>query len=77
MKRFLIPLLAALALPSAVNAESYSLVLTTWMKGKGYGAYTTTEITNFTFSTYGACQEQGERWSDRSDNFGYHCFKGE
>jgi len=76
MRKLLVPLLAALALPTAVNAESYSLVITSWMKGKGYGAYTTTEITNFTFSTLWACQEQGELWSNRSDSFGYHCFKG-
>ena len=28
MKRFLVPLLAAFALPTAVNAENYSLVMT-------------------------------------------------
>ena len=33
MKRLLLPLLAALALPTAVNAESYWLILTYGWKG--------------------------------------------
>ena len=35
MKRFLIPLLAALAVPTAVNAESYSLVMTMYQRCTG------------------------------------------
>ena len=45
MKRLLVPLLAAIALPTAVNAESYWLILeTSTMKNNGQGAYALEKI---------------------------------
>ena len=54
MKRLLLPLLAALALPTAVNAESYWLILV--KKGKG-GALEKIEMPNIK-----ACESEGEKW---------------
>ena len=35
MRKLLVPLLAAIALPTAVNAESYSLVMTMYQRCTG------------------------------------------
>ena len=76
MKRILhLPLLlAALALPTAINAESYSLVI---------GRFTTnnvavTGIPNIKFSSLAECEEEGRRFANTTGKgrWSYHCFKG-
>ena len=54
MKRLVIALIAAIALPTAVNAESYWLILV--KKGKG-GALEKIEMPNIK-----ACESEGEKW---------------
>ena len=57
MKRFLIPLLTALAIP-AVNAESYWLVLTLGDGGhEGASALEKIEMISME-----ACENEGEKW---------------
>lgn len=76
MKRLLIPLLTAIALPTAVNAETYSLMVFE-IKNNSNKPSVFEEITNITFSTKEACIEEGEKFKNRLDEFwGYHCFKG-
>ena len=57
MKRFLIPLLAALALPTAVNAESYWLIL-------GYAE----GVTRVQVESMEQCEEQGRIYSSSKVN---------
>ena len=52
MKKFLIPLLAALALPTAVYAESYWLVLSKYENA----------IEKIEMKSMEQCEEQGEKW---------------
>ena len=52
MKRFLTPLLAALALPTAVYAESYWLVLSKYENA----------IEKIEMKSMEQCEEQGEKW---------------
>ena len=73
MKRFLTPLLAALALPTAVYSESYWLVLR--VDDDSGVALEKIEMR----SMY-QCEEQGEDWASSfgiggSDSY-YKCFKG-
>ena len=51
-KRFLTPLLATLALPTAVNAESYWLVLSKYENA----------IEKIEMKSMEHCEEQGEKW---------------
>ena len=62
MKRLLLPLLTALALPTAVNAESYWLILeTSTMKNNGQGAYALEKIE---VSSWDSCNKQGKDWAN-------------
>ena len=72
-KRFLTPLLATLALPTAVNAESYWLVLKV-DDDRGIA------LEKIEMKSMEQCEEQGEDWASsfgigRSDSY-YKCFKG-
>ena len=75
MKRLLLPLLAALALPTAVNAESYWLLLT---NGKG-NSYTMELIE---MKDIDQCEKQGKLYlkSERIKFYdgtrGFECFEG-
>ena len=77
MKRFLTPLLAALALPTAVNAESYWLVLKV-DDDRGIA------LEKIEMKSMEQCEEQGEeQGEDWSSSFGigtsngyYKCFIG-
>ena len=86
MKPLLLSLLAALALPTAVNAESYWLVLR-WKAG-GSGSLEKIEMQSFE-----QCESEGEKWKNtvltkeekvskkemgsfRQVLFGYHCVTG-
>ena len=53
MKRLLLPLLAAIALPTAVNAESYWLILSS---GSGDSA----ALEKIEMASMEQCKEQGE-----------------
>jgi len=76
MKRLLLPLLAALALPTAVNAESYWLILTYGNKGY-FGALEKIEMPSASF-----CESEGKRWADsptqghKSGYRRFHCVVG-
>ena len=74
MKRLLLPLLAALALPTAVNAESYWLVLRVDDEDSGVA------LEKIEMKSMEQCEEQGEDWANsfsigRSDSY-YKCFIG-
>ena len=73
MKRLLLPLLAALALPTAVNAESYWLILSS-MNGYSGG------LEKIEVASMEQCEEQGEEWRDGSSRFqrglDYKCLIG-
>ena len=74
MKRLLLPLLAALALPTAVNAESYWLIVF-------LNASTSQKIE---MNSMEQCKEQGEAYKDSgiygksamSTSMRYVCLKG-
>ena len=85
MKRLLLPLLAALALPTAVNAESYWLFVVG--KRKGWSELLSEK---FPMASLKACEDEALRlkslgglfMSDTNDNKGYNdkffysCIKG-
>ena len=57
MKRLLLSLLAALALPTAVIAESYWLILTE-------GEYGSMKHRMIEMSSFDLCQKEGEKWKN-------------
>jgi hypothetical protein len=77
MKRLLLPLLAAIALPTAVSAETYSLmVMESKSQSSKPGVFAV--ITNITFSTYDECVAEGEKFKEKNKTwYRYHCFKGQ
>ena len=69
MKRLLLPLLAVLALPTAVNAESYWLILFSVKTG----------IEKIEMASMEQCKEQGEIFKTATymkRNVQYICLKG-
>ena len=71
MKRFLISLLAALSLPSAVNAESHWLII----RASSFGDHN--DLEKIEMESAEACQREGERWKDRSPrHYSSHCVVG-
>ena len=69
MKSLLLPLIAVLALPTAVNAESYWLILKV-----------VNSLEKIEMKSLEQCEEQGEDWASslsigRSNNY-YKCFIG-
>ena len=72
MKRLLLPLLAALALPTAVNAESYWLILRVDDDDSGVA------LEKIEMKSMEQCEEQGYDW--KFSGFGssryYKCFIG-
>ena len=74
MKKLLIPLLAAIALPTAVNAESYWLIL-----GWSWNTYTA-ELDKIEVESMEQCREQGEYFRTKGDGFirgmSFKCLKG-
>ena len=67
MKRLLLPRLAALALPTAVHAESYLLILT-------YGradSQETAALEKIEMASLEACEKEGRRW-ENSPTQGVH-----
>ena len=75
MKRLLLPLLAALALPTAVNAESYWLLVEIDISGAA-------EIEKIEMESMAQCKQQASIWLN-SDNIihnkkyrGYECLTG-
>ena len=67
MKRFLTPLLAGLALPTAVYAESYWLVLSKYENA----------IEKIEMKSMEQCEEQGEEWKGAMwDKEDYKCLIG-
>ena len=73
MKRLLLPLLAALALPTAVSAESYWLILRVDDEDVGVA------LEKIEMKSMEQCEEQGENWKysflGTSDKY-YMCFIG-
>ena len=77
MKRLLLPLLAALALPTAVNAESHWLII----RATSYGESNAFE--KIEMESAEDCDKEGKRWIDsQTDNVFknkakyYHCVIG-
>ena len=60
MKRLLIPLLTALALPTAVNAESHWLVLT---YGSNSGS-SSASLEKIEMPSAEFCEKEGRRWEN-------------
>ena len=74
MKRLVLPLLAALALPNAVNAESYWLILGwSWSSGSS-------GLEKIKVESMEQCRNQGEIWRSKGDGFirgmSFKCLKG-
>ena len=76
MKRLLLPLLAALALPTGVNAESHWLIIQI-TRGGGYNSLEKIEM-----ASAEDCEKEGRRWENsptqgyKSDNRRFHCIVG-
>ena len=75
MKRLLLPLLAALALPTAVNAESYWLVIGWSVNSNGMA------LEKIEMGSMEQCKEQGESYrKEKGPGFvrglAYKCLKG-
>ena len=72
MKRLLLPLLAALALPTAVNAESYWLVMSA-------ASTKSASLEKIEMASMEQCKEQGEIFKTATymkRNVQYICLKG-
>ena len=69
MRKLLIPLLAALALPTAVNAESYWLVIQT-------SAMQALSLEKIEMASMEQCQEQGKNWKGKKSHQRYWCIIG-
>tara|TARA_B100001057_G_scaffold431768_1_gene459492 strand:- start:64 stop:291 length:228 start_codon:yes stop_codon:yes gene_type:complete len=74
MKYLILPLLAAIALPTAVNAESYWLILSS---GSGDSA----ALEKIEMASMEQCKEQGEIFTSEIKKFQgnrkqYECLKG-
>ena len=67
MRKFLLPLLAAFALPTAVNAESYWLILS---YGKG-ASNDPAALEKIEMASLKACENEGRRW-ENSHTQGVH-----
>ena len=78
MKRLLLPLLAAIALPTAVNAESYWLILTYGENGVSGGG----GIEKIQMLSLDSCEKEGKKWEnsptqkERRRYRKYHCVTG-
>ena len=78
MKRLLLPLLAAIALPTAANAESVWLVLSHVSKD---GSKSSMALEKVEMRDMPQCREEGRRW-DSAENIhhtkdlGWHCVRG-
>ena len=74
MKRLLLPLIAALALPTAVNAESYWLIIGAYSGNGGVG------LEKLEMNSMEQCKEQGELFRTKGNGFdrymAYKCLKG-
>ena len=74
MHRYFIALLAAIALPTTVNAESIWLVLK--ISGRKSAAY----IHSIEMESMAQCEEQGKFWRskdpNRFENLDFVCLKG-
>ena len=69
MKRLFLPLLAALALPTAVNAESYWLIL---IRDGSQGQ----ALEKVQVESMDSCKEQGEKWDKSLGHRTYWCIIG-
>ena len=78
MKRLLLPLIAAFALPTDVNAESYWLILT---YGEN-GVYGGGGIEKIQMLSLDSCEKEGKKWvnsptqTDKRRYRKYHCVTG-
>ena len=74
MKRLLLPLIAALAIPTAANAESYYLIL-------NYAATTGYELETIPMESLDQCEKAGTKLLSskrlrRTEYFAYECIFG-
>ena len=61
MKLLLLPLLAAIALPTAVNAESYWLIIT---YGDAESNHRSVALEKMEMASLEACKKEGRRWEN-------------
>ena len=78
MKLLLLPLLAAISLPTVVNAESYWLILTYGENGVSGGG----GIEKIQMLSLDSCEKEGKKWEnsptqkERRRYRKYHCVTG-
>ena len=70
MRKLSIPLLAALALPTAVNAESYWLILESSHNNWGFA------LEKIEVNSMSSCEKQGESWKKSWKARNYWCIIG-
>ena len=70
MKRLLLLLLATLALPTAVNAESYWLII---LKGNYHGFQ---DMDKIEMTSMEQCEDQGQKWEKDNSQTTYRCIVG-
>ena len=73
MKRLLLPVLAAIALPTAVNAESYWLILLYNSKG--------TALEKIEMNSMRQCEQEAAKWMNKPTGLSrgkkaYQCLEG-
>ncbi len=80
MRKLLIPLLAAIALPTAVNAESVWLIL---LYGKSFdqNGSVAASLEKIEMKNIDDCKDEGSRWLSsqtikKTSDRGYHCVIG-
>ena len=83
MKRLLLPLLAALALPTSVNAESYWLILRYGSKHVGHTRIGGASLEKIEMQDLNQCETEGEKWirtklpkGENQTILAYHCLVG-
>ena len=83
MKRLLLPLLAAIALPTAVNAESVWLILRYGSVHAGMPRLGAASLEKIEMKDLNQCKSEGEIWSksklpegEKKTILTYHCIVG-
>ena len=84
MKRLLLPLLAALALPTAVNAESVWLILRYGSVNDGYPRMAAAaSLEKIEMKDLNHCKSEGDKWAqsilpkgEKKSLLTYHCIVG-
>ena len=76
MKRLLLPLIAVLALPTAVNAESVWLLIKSERHYMSTSAFGFSALEKIEMSDLSQCQNEGKRIAEQFRNTHWICVKG-